>query len=172
MEHAVETGNVDPKQLILACAGRIACTFAATAIQKIIAEAQKKINTRIQRSNAVHAFAFQAQLDVPTSERPDIMQISHALSFSEFTGVTALWGAVHEVFSIFSSGVRLSGQCVVLLSLLRGQRRAMLVAMLPLVPQLFSVVNKLGVITNRLQDGKSCTVHVDILDSLFEQHGF
>ena len=172
MEHAVETGNVDPKQLILACAGRISCTFAATAIQKIIADAQKKINTRIQRSNAVHAFAFQAQLDVPTSERPEIMQIGRALSFSEFTGVTALWGAVHEVLSIFSSGIQLSGQCVVLLSLLKGQRRAMLVAMLPLLPQLLSVVKSLRRVTSGLQDGKSCIVHVDILDSLFEQHVF
>ena len=173
MEHAVETGTVDPKQIVLACAGRIACTFAATVIRKIMVEAHLKINTRIQRSNAIQAFAFQAQLDVPTSESPDIMQINKTLLSSECTGVTALWSAVCEVVCIVSSGVQLSGQCVMLLSLLSGQRRAMLAAMLPLVSQLFSVVKSLVVETYGLQDGQSChIVDLNTLNSFFEQHGF
>ena len=153
MEHAVETGAIDPKQLMLACAGRLACTFAASALQIVLAGAQKKINTHVQRSNAVRTFALQAHLDLPTSELPEVVQKIHAQSSADVTGVTALWDAVHVVFSIFSTGIQLSGQGAVLFGLLRGQRQAMLVATLPLIPQLYSVVK--GLLAVNLQDGES-----------------
>ena len=153
MERAVETGTVDPKQLALACAGRIACTFAASTIQDVISGAHNKINARIRRSNAVRSFALQARLDVPTSELPDVMHTMRAQSRADITGVTVLWDAVHEVFSIFGASVQLSGQFAVLFGLLRGQGRAMLVATLPLIPQLFSVLRGLAAVT--LQDGET-----------------
>ncbi|KAH9941850.1 HlyB/MsbA family ABC transporter [Epithele typhae] len=121
MEKAVETGEIDKPMFLLAFSGHASCSLITNLLDRVKDRAQNNINKKIQRNQALRAFAIWARIDLPTSERPDIMNELLTTSNSEMFGQTVLWGGVGTVVHLLGTGARVSTQVAVLWNVLRGQ---------------------------------------------------
>ena len=136
----METGDVDPQYIILACAGRIACTLAHTALDRIQTRASDKVNARLIRMQAIQTFCMRAKLDLPTSERWDISQELSSRATSESLGASSVWTGIQTVFNTASTITHLCAQSYVLYDVLRGQTYGTAMTVLPLILEVVSIL--------------------------------
>ena len=116
-EEISQTSLVDTKELIFVCTGRIACTIASMALQKISWRAERILNRRIRRWQATEVLAAYARLDVPTSSLRAAQGRLQGLSLGNHS---FLWQVVSMTVSLFSTGLRLGAQTVALTNALSG----------------------------------------------------
>ena len=122
-EEINETSSVDTQQLFRVCAGRIACTVARMALQKISRRVERTLNRRIRRWHASQVFAASARLDLPTFR---LRSAQSRLTRLSTRRQSFLWQAINKTLLIFSGGLRLGAQTFALTKALSGHREEQL----------------------------------------------
>ncbi|KAI0716191.1 P-loop containing nucleoside triphosphate hydrolase protein [Cerioporus squamosus] len=144
MEAAVETRTIDTNQLLLICAGRLACTFVHLVLYNTLTKAENTLNARIRRWFSLHQFRAYARLDLPTYGRRDV-QSQLAASSDDYFGRTVVWQTLKTVMDIVSTTAQLVAESFVLANALRGQPDGLLLAGVTMISETVPLLSQFDV---------------------------
>ncbi|TFK83989.1 P-loop containing nucleoside triphosphate hydrolase protein [Polyporus arcularius HHB13444] len=144
MESAIETRTIDTHQLLLICAGRLACTFAHIVLHNILTKAENTLNARIRRWLSLHQFRAYARLDQPTFGRTEV-QSQLAASSDDYFGRTVVWQTLKMVMEIVSTTAQLAAESFVLVKALRSQNDGLLLAGVTMISETVPLLSQFDV---------------------------
>ncbi|KAI0716185.1 P-loop containing nucleoside triphosphate hydrolase protein [Cerioporus squamosus] len=144
MEVAIETRTIDTHQLLLICAGRLACTFARLVLYNTLTKAENTLNARIRRWFSLHQFRACARLDLPTYGRTEVRS-QLAASSDDYYGRTVVWQTLKMAMEIVSTTAQLVAESFVLVNALRGQTDGLLLAGVTMISETVPLLSQFDV---------------------------